>query len=97
MSLLAVCDVALSAALTSAASNRGQSCSLMSQNFDNASRMSSRRPCIVCCAFNSPFISSNLFAMFVIRRFDEVRRENVVFKRSAIACFHLYNSGQIVV
>ena len=34
--------------------------------------------------------------MFVIRRFDEVRRENVVFKRSAIACFHRYNSGQIV-
>ena len=33
--------------------------------------------------------------MFVIRRF-EVRRENVVFKRSAIACFHRYNSGQIV-
>ena len=96
MSSLAVCDVAPSAAFTSTASNKGQSCSLLSQNFDNASRMSSRIPCIVCCAFNSPFISSNLFAMFVIRRFDEVRRENVAFKRSAIACFHRYNSGQIV-
>ena len=86
MSSFAVCDVVvLSAALTSAASNRGQSSSLISPNFDNASRMLSRRPCTVCYAFNSPFICSNLFAMFVIRRFEEVRRENVVFKRSVIA------------
>ena len=35
--------------------------------------------------------------MFGIRRFEEVRRENVVFKRSAIVCCPRYNTGQIVV
>ena len=98
MSSLAVCDVVVrSVALTSAASKRDQGCSLISPNFINASRISSRRPWTVCCAFTSLLIWSNLFAMFVMRRFDEVRRENVVFILSAIVYCHSYNSGQFSV
>ena len=35
--------------------------------------------------------------MFVMRRFYEVRRENVVFILSAIVYCHSYNSGQFSV